>query len=107
MADESSRPHPPNSSDMLNPPPTVPLPSDHQIESALLTFVAERGHTASACPSEVARQLRPESWRELMPSIRRIASELAQNRRLEITQRGLQISPSEPFKGPIRIRMAK
>lgn len=92
---------------MLNPPPTVPPPSDQQIESALLAFVAKRGHSASACPSEVARQLRPESWRELMPSIRRVASELAQNRLLEITQRGLKILPNQPFKGPIRIRMAK
>ena len=72
-----------------------------------MNIVSQRGSDASACPSEVARLLRPVGWRELMPIVRQIAAKLAQNERLEITQRGLKIAPLEPFKGPIRIRMVK
>ena len=86
---------------------TLPPPSDQQIETALLAVVAARGQAASACPSEVARKLQPNEWRELMPSIRRVAAELAQRGSLEITQAGLVVVPTEPFKGPIRVRQSR
>ena len=87
------------------PDPSVPLPPDEQIEQALLAIAQRRGWGASACPSEVARQLRPKGWRDLMPSIRRVAAGLAQRGELDITQRGLPVAPTEPFKGPIRFRL--
>lgn len=83
------------------------MPSDEQIESALIDVVTKRGVAASACPSEVARKLSQQSWREWMPDVRRVAAKLAESGRLEITQRGLKISPAEPFKGPIRIRLGE
>ena len=87
------------------PDPSVPLPPDEQIEQALLAIANKRGLGASACPSEVARQLRPQGWRDLMPSIRRVAAELAQLGKLDITQRGAVVAPIGPFKGPIRFRL--
>ena len=86
---------------------TFQLPSDLQIEAALLAIVSARGPGASACPSEVARKLRPQAWRELLPSIRRVAAALAQRGSLEITQGGLVVMPIEPFKGPIRLRQGR
>ena len=86
---------------------TLQPPSDQQIEAALLAVVAARGQAASACPSEVARKLQPSAWRELMPNVRRIATELAQRGSLEITQAGLVVVPLEPFKGPIRVRLSR
>lgn len=86
---------------------TLQPPSDQQIEAALLAVVAARGQVGSACPSEVARKLAPNAWRDLMPNVRRIATELAQRGSLEITQAGLVVLPIEPFKGPIRVRLSR
>lgn len=90
---------------------TLSPPSDDQIEAMLLAVITARGQTASACPSEVARKLQPNAWRELMPSVRRVAAELARRGSLEITQAGLVVVPTEPpkepFKGPIRVRQSR
>ena len=80
-------------------------PTDAQIEAAMLALVTARGPNASACPSEVARKLLLDSWRELMPSVRRVAANLAQRGSVEITQAGMTVEPTQPFKGPIRIRI--
>ena len=86
--------------------PPEPLPIDLQIESALLALVIHRGQTASACPSEVARQLQNEAWRALMPRVRQVAAELAQKGQIIIMQRGKTVSPTGPWVGPIRIKTA-
>ena len=86
--------------------PPEPLPTDLQIESALLALVFHRGQTASACPSEVARQLQNEAWRALMPRIRQVAAVLAKRGEIIITQRGETVSPTGPWVGPIRIKIA-
>lgn len=77
-----------------------------QIEAALLAMVAQRGQTASACPSEVARQLQNEAWRALMPRVRQVAAELAKRGEIIITQRGETVTPTGPWVGPIRIKIA-
>ena len=82
-----------------------PFVSDDQIESALLAIIQQRGPKASACPSEVARQLDPQAWRRLMPQIRTVAAQLAQQGRLEVAQRGKAVSLQPPWHGPIRIRL--
>ena len=75
------------------------------IESALLRIIHQRGPLASACPSEVARQLDPHDWRALMPRVREAAARLAQQGRLEIAQGGKAVLPQLPWRGPIRIRL--
>ena len=64
-----------------------------------------RGLQASACPSDVARALEPDNWRPLMNRVRDVASQLAQQGRVDITQRGEVVPPIGPWKGPIRIRL--
>jgi len=85
--------------------------SDKQIEAALLALIAQRGHRASACPSEVARALSPDDWRVLMPRVRQVAGQLAQRGMLDISQGGQSVSPltlpDGPWNGPIRVRLSR
>lgn len=83
----------------------TPLLTDTEIEAALLTLIRQRGTTASACPSEVARQLASQDWRVLMPRVREVASRLAQAGLLEVAQRGKSVPPQGPWRGPIRVRL--
>lgn len=77
---------------------------DSDIAAAVIMLASRRGSGASACPSEVARLLAPDQWRTLMPRVREVASRLAVQGRIEITQRGVVVSPRGPWKGPIRLR---
>ncbi|MFN5350472.1 MAG: DUF3253 domain-containing protein [Polaromonas sp.] len=89
----------------------MPQPSDPQIEAALLALIAQRGHQASACPSEVARALSPDDWRTLMPRVRQMAGQLALRGLLDISQGGQSVPasslPNGPWKGPIRVRLPR
>lgn len=82
-------------------------PDDAQIESALLALVQQRGAQASACPSEVARAVAPTDWRALMPQVRKVASRLAHQGKIEIAQGGRAASASGPWIGPIRLRLPR
>lgn len=75
------------------------------VEAAVLHVVQQRGVDSSACPSDVARALSSDGWRELMPQVRSAASRLAQRGQVEITQRGKVVPPEGPWQGPIRIRL--
>ena len=83
--------------------------TDPHIEAALLALIDQRGHHASACPSEVARALSPDDWRALMPRVRQVAGQLALRGLLDISQGGQSVSPSTlpngPWKGPLRVRL--
>ena len=85
--------------------------SDEQIKTALLALIAQRGEESSACPSEVARALAPEDWRDLMPRVRQVAGQLALRGLLDISQGGESVPattlPNGPWKGPIRIRVPR
>ena len=86
-------------------------PSDPQIETALLALIAQRGQDASACPSEVARDLSPDDWRTLMPRVRQVAGQLALRGLLDISQGGRPVPsstlPHGPWRGPIRVRLPR
>jgi len=85
--------------------------TDQQIQTALLALISQRGEQASACPSEVARALSPDDWRNLMPRIRQVAGQLALQGLLDISQGGQSVSPNTlpngPWKGPIRVRLPR
>ncbi len=87
--------------------PTVPEPlaTDQQIETALLELVTRRGSNSSACPSEVARQLNAQAWRTLMPQVRQVAARLALAGKINVTQRGVVLSPEHTWTGAIRLRL--
>jgi hypothetical protein len=76
------------------------------IEARMLAMLAERSPDASICPSEVARSLATEdaAWRALMAPVREVATALAVQGSVIITQGQQQVVPEGPFKGPIRLR---
>lgn len=77
-------------------------PDDHTIRETVLSLVAQRGTGRTICPSEVARAVKPDDWRPLMPAVRRVAGLLVAEQRITVTQRGKPVDPEEA-RGPIRI----
>ena len=78
-------------------------PGEADLEQAILTLLSRRERTATICPSEVARQLGGETWRELMGPVRAAAGRLVATGQVEITQGGAVVD-LETVTGPIRIR---
>ncbi len=78
---------------------------DTDIAAAVIALVQQRGAQSSACPSELARQLAPRDWRALMPRVRAVASRLAAQGRIDITQGGAAVPAQGPWRGPIRLRL--
>ncbi|MCY4336812.1 MAG: DUF3253 domain-containing protein [Litoreibacter sp.] len=73
---------------------------DASIRNAILTLARERGRDKTLCPSEPARAL-SENWRDLMPDIRRVASEMPE---IEARQKGTPVDPLTA-RGPIRLAL--
>lgn len=83
--------------------PTMPeRPSDDELRSEILRIAEQRGSDKTLCPSDAARSIGAEAWRDLMPAARRIAFELAGEGRVDVTQRGERVESDA--RGPIRIR---
>ena len=74
------------------------------IEDKIFGLLAARRGGATICPSEVARALATDAgaWRALMPQVRQVAHDLAQQGRLRVTRRGVQVDATGPG-GPIRL----
>ena len=73
------------------------------IRAVIPDLLGARAAGASICPSEVARSITTEAWRKLMPLIRDVAREMANERLVEITQKGKRVSTDDVWRGPIRI----
>ena len=80
--------------------------STDAIRTALLDWVAQRGPDKTLCPSEVARALSAEDWRNLMPAVRAIATDLVNEGRIVVTQKGQIVDP-KTARGPIRYGQPK
>ena len=65
--------------------------------------LAARAPSSSICPSEVARELGDEHWRDLMQPVRDAAQQLVDAGAVIITQGSETVDPATA-KGPIRIR---
>lgn len=74
---------------------------DRRLEAAITDLLASRSGTI--CPSEAARRVDADGWRELMEPARRAARRLVDAGEVVITQGGRVVDPSTA-KGPIRIR---
>jgi hypothetical protein len=79
-----------------------PSEVDARIEALLLELVDERGAGKTICPSEVARALRPDDWREWMERVRQAARRLVARGELAIYQGGHVVDPDHA-RGAIRI----
>lgn len=73
------------------------------IQRTILELLHQRAAGASICPSEVARTVSPVGWRPLMPLVRDVAREMANEGQVEIRQKGERMSPADEWRGPIRI----
>jgi hypothetical protein len=75
-----------------------------KLRSAILDMARERGPAKTICPSDAARAVGGEQWRDLMDDARDIARGLARKGDVEITQKGEVLDPDATWRGPIRIR---
>nr|WP_201470531.1 DUF3253 domain-containing protein [Microbacterium hydrocarbonoxydans] len=74
---------------------------DERIAAAVRSLTRKRDQS-SICPSDVARTVGGESWRSLMPDVRRVAADLADRDEVVVTQQGDAVSIREA-RGPVRI----
>ncbi len=73
------------------------------LERAIDALLDARAPGATICPSEAARAVAPEGWRELMPEARAAAGRLAARGAVEVTRRGAVVDVATA-RGPVRIR---
>ena len=76
---------------------------DARLERAIGALLDDRRAGATICPSEAARAVDPQGWRELMPAARAAAGRLAAAGRVEVTQRG-EVVDVATARGPVRVR---
>jgi hypothetical protein len=76
---------------------------DARLERTIEALLDSRRADASICPSEAARAVDPEGWRELMPAARAAAGRLAAAGSAEVTQGG-EVVDVEAARGPVRVR---
>ena len=65
----------------------------------------ERGPSKSICPSDAARAIGGDTWRDLMDDARETARDLARDGEVVITQGDDVLDPDATWRGPIRIRV--
>jgi hypothetical protein len=78
--------------------------SEQRLRTAILDLTRERGPAKSICPSDAARAVGGDDWRDLMEQARDVARDLARTGDVEITQCGDVVDPDATWRGPIRIR---
>jgi hypothetical protein len=76
-----------------------------RLRAAIQALAQHRGPDSSICPSDAARAVGDQDWRQLTAQSRSIAFALARDGDVEITQRGAVLDPDRPARGPIRIRI--
>jgi hypothetical protein len=79
-------------------------PIHQRLRAAMCALAMHRGPSSSTCPSDAARAVGGEHWRDLMDDARAAARDLARQGDVEITQRGEVLDPDAHWRGPIRIR---
>lgn len=74
-----------------------------RILAALRTMLRKRESDATVCPSDIARIVGGDAWREAMDSVRAVVEELRTSEQVEIRQRGEVLPVGNLTTGPIRI----
>jgi hypothetical protein len=82
------------------------LTADQDLEVQILALLQDRAAGATICPSEIARAVGGDEWRDRMEPVRQAARRLVAAGEVEITQGGRVVDPSTA-KGPIRIRRVR
>jgi hypothetical protein len=78
-------------------------PSGAELEATILELLAQRAPTATICPSDAARAVGGDEWREQMEPTREAARRLVDRGEVDITQGGEPVDGATA-RGPIRIR---
>jgi hypothetical protein len=81
-------------------------PVDTDLEAAIVALLDQRSAQASICPSEAAKMVGGEQWRDLMEPARAAARRLVVTGTVEIFQ-GSQVVDASTAKGPIRVRKSQ
>lgn len=77
-----------------------------QLEAAIRELLAARSAEATICPSEAARQVGGDDWRDLMQPTRDVVARLADAGEVEATQGG-EVVDVRTARGPIRVRISR
>jgi hypothetical protein len=80
--------------------------TDRELETTILALLEARAHDATICPSEAARAIGGDTWRDLMEPARAAARRLVTAGEVVITQGGTVVDPSTA-RGPVRIRRVR
>ncbi|NQX10710.1 DUF3253 domain-containing protein [Microbacteriaceae bacterium VKM Ac-2855] len=76
---------------------------ERELEQAIRDLLAARAMSATACPSEAARRVGGDEWRDLMPAARDAAQRLVDAGEIDVTQHG-EVVELASARGPIRLR---
>jgi hypothetical protein len=76
---------------------------DRVLERTIDELLDQRRPGTTICPSEAARAVDPDGWRDLMPAARAAAGRLVAAGQAEVTQRG-EVVDVATARGPVRIR---
>jgi len=77
--------------------------TDEQVRNVIDSLLDKRTSPATICPSEAARALSSDDWRELMPRVRAVANAMAAEGILDLRQRGRTALANGELRGPIRL----
>ncbi|MCV7298369.1 DUF3253 domain-containing protein [Mycobacterium barrassiae] len=77
---------------------------ERRLRQTILVLARERGPDKTICPSDAARAVGGDDWRDLMDDARETARDLAREGEVEITQKGEILDPDATWRGPVRIR---
>ncbi|PPF64255.1 DUF3253 domain-containing protein [Clavibacter michiganensis] len=76
---------------------------DLQLEQKIIELLEQRALSSTICPSDAARAVGDDAWRDLMDASRSAAGRLVARGEVEITQGGEPVDLATA-RGPIRIR---
>lgn len=74
-----------------------------ELEQTILRLLGERAATSTICPSDAARAIGGEQWRDLMDPTRQAAARLVAQGLVDVTQGG-EVVDVTTARGPVRIR---
>lgn len=78
---------------------------NQRLRTTILELARERGPDKTICPSDAARAIGGDDWRDLMDDARDVARSLAREGLVDVTQKGDALDPDATWRGPIRIRI--
>lgn len=83
------------------------MPDDHddlaaRLRASMLELLGRRAATSTICPSDAARAVGGDGWRDAMPLARDVAARLADDGVVEVRQQGERVDV-RTARGPVRI----